>query len=189
MASATTLKPVYDIAALQAMNPDCVGWITIPGTLIDYPVMWTPSDLEHYLRTAFGGEYSSYGVPFMDGRCSIDSDNIIMYSHNKFDGTMFTPLIHYGEKDYFQNHRTILFETVEGVRLYNIFAVCRADAYKSKIYKTIDFQNKNEFLNVVQNDSVIYTAPKERAKKFITLSTCDISQQNGRWVVVGEQIE
>ena len=50
-----TLEPVHDIAALQDMNPDCIGWITVPGTPIDYPVMWTPDDPEHYLRTAFGG--------------------------------------------------------------------------------------------------------------------------------------
>ncbi len=189
MAPAPTLEPIHDIPALQAMNPDCIGWITVPDTQIDYPVMWTPNDPEHYLRTAFDGEYSSYGVPFMDGRCSTDSDNMILYSHNKFDGTMFTSLIHYGDEDYFQNHRQIIFETAEGVRQYSIFAVCRADAYNSPIYQSIDFKSKNDFLNVVSEDSVLNVGPKESAKKFITLSTCDISRQNGRWVVVGEQVE
>ncbi len=188
-APSPTLEPIHDMVALQARNPDCIGWITVSDTLIDYPVMWTPDDPEHYLRTAFDGEYSSYGVPFMDGRCSTDSDNIILYSHNKFDGTMFTSLIHYGNEDYFQNHRQIIFETADGVRQYNIFAVCRSNAYTSDIYQTIDFTDKNDFLNVVQADSVLYTGPKQSARKFITLSTCDISRQNGRWVVVGELLE
>ena len=184
-----TLEPVHDIAALQDMNPDCIGWITVPGTLIDYPVMWTPDEPEHYLRTAFDGTYSSYGVPFMDARCRLDSDNLILYSHNKFDGSMFTALIHYGDLGYFEEHRTVLFETMDGVRQYNIFAVCRANAYDSKIYQSIDFANKKDFLDVVQADSQYYVGPKESAKKFITLSTCDISRQNGRWVVVGELME
>lgn len=184
-----TLEPVHDIAALQAMNPDCIGWITVPGTLIDYPVMWTPDEPEHYLRTAFDGEFSAYGVPFLDGRCSLDSDILILYSHNKFDGSMFTALIHYGDLDYFEEHRTILFETPEGVRQYNIFAVCRANAYHSEIYQSIDFPNRADFLDVVQADSQYNVGPKESSKKFITLSTCDVSRQNGRWVVVGELIQ
>ena len=188
-APSPTLEPVHDIAALQDMNPDCIGWITVPGTLIDYPVMWTPDDPEHYLRTAFDGTYSSYGVPFMDARCRLDSGNLILYSHNKFDGSMFTALIHYGDLSYFEEHRTVLFETMDGVRQYNIFAVCRANAYDSGIYQSIDFANKEDFLDVVQADSQYNVGPKEAARKFITLSTCDISRQNGRWVVVGELIE
>lgn len=135
----SALEPVHDIAALQRRNPNCLGWITVPGTPIDYPVMWTPAEPEFYLNTAFDGTYSAYGVPFLDGRCQPDSDNLILYSHNKFDGTMFTALIHYGDQSYFEEHRTIIFETLDGVRQYNIFAVCRANAYSSQIYKSIVF--------------------------------------------------
>ncbi len=183
-----TLEPVHDIAALQSLNPNCLGWITVPGTPIDYPVMWTPADPEFYLRTAFDGEYSSYGVPFMDARCSLDSDNLILYSHNKFDGSMFTALIHYGDLGYFEGHRTVLFETLDGVRQYKIFAVCRANAYRSQIYQSIDFDNKADFLDAVQADSQYNVGPGGSAAEFITLSTCDISRQDGRWVVVGERI-
>lgn len=183
------LEPIHDIAALQRRNPNCLGWITVPGTPIDYPVMWTPAEPEFYLNTAFDGTYSAYGVPFLDGRCQPDSDNLILYSHNKFDGTMFTALIHYGDLGYFEEHRTIIFETLDGVRQYNIFAVCRANAYDSGIYQSIDFANKEDFLDVVQADSQYNIGPRESARKFITLSTCDISRQNGRWVVVGELIE
>ncbi len=184
-----TLEPAHDIAALREMNPDCIGWITVPGTPIDYPVMHTPDDPEHYLRTAFDGTYSSYGVPFMDARCRVDSDNLILYSHNKFDGSMFTALIHYGDLGYFEEHRTIIFETLEGVRQYNIFAVCRANAYGSGIYQSIDFADKLDFLDAVQADSQYNAGPQEPSKKFITLSTCDISRQDGRCVVVGELME
>lgn len=188
-APAPTLEPVHDIAALREMNPDCIGWITVPGTAIDYPVMHTPDDPEHYLRTAFDGTYSSYGVPFMDARCSLDSGNLIQYSHNKFDGSMFTALIHYGDLGYFEGHRTIIFETTNGVRQYNIFAVCRTNAYGSGIYQSIDFTDKLDFLDAVQADSQYNVGPRGSSKKFITLSTCDISRQDGRWVVVGELIE
>lgn len=67
-------------------------------------------------------------MPFLDGRCGLDSDNLILYSYNKFVGSIFTALIHYGDPSYFEEHRAILFETLEGVRQYSIFAVCQANS-------------------------------------------------------------
>jgi len=102
---------------------------------------------------------------------------------------MFTALIHYGDLSYFEEHRTIIFETMDGVRQYNIFAVCRANAYHSKIYQSIDFADKAGFLDAVRADSQYSVGAEESSEKFITLSTCDVSRQNGRWVVVGELME
>ena len=68
MVTLTTAPPRHDLAALQSENPDCVGWLTIPDTSVDYPVVWTPSDPEHYLRRDFYGNYASGGTPFLDGR-------------------------------------------------------------------------------------------------------------------------
>ena len=93
---------------------------------------------------------------------------------------MFTALIHYGDLNYFEEHRTILLETMEGVRQYSIFAVCRANAYHSEIYQSIDFPNRADFLDAVQADSQYTVGPEESSEKFITLSTCDVSRQNGR---------
>lgn len=65
---------LHDLGALKEKNPDCTGWIRVPGTDIDYPFMWTPEDPERYLRRDFYGGYSDYGVPFLDHRCDLDSD-------------------------------------------------------------------------------------------------------------------
>ena len=86
-------EALHDIAALKKKNTDCIGWVRVPGTDIDYPIMWTPNDPEHYLHLDFYGSCSDYGVPFLDHRCDLDRDNIILYGHNMFDGTMFTDLI------------------------------------------------------------------------------------------------
>ena len=67
-ASFATTPPRHDLAALQAENPDCVGWLTFPDTTVDYPVVWTPSDPEHYLRRDFYGNSASGGTPFLDRR-------------------------------------------------------------------------------------------------------------------------
>lgn len=85
---AETAKPsaprlLHDIPRLIGMNGDCIGWLSIEGTAVDYPVMHTPAYPQKYLRMNFFGESSSAGVPFMDHRCDLSDDNIIsMLKHN-----------------------------------------------------------------------------------------------------------
>ena len=55
------------ILALHEENPDCIGWLTIDGTRIDYPVMYRPGDKNYYLHRDFNGEYSANGC-FISGR-------------------------------------------------------------------------------------------------------------------------
>ena len=58
-------------ADVYAQNSDLVGWITVPGTRIDYPVMQTKDNPNFYLKHAFDQSYSSYGVPYMQENCDI----------------------------------------------------------------------------------------------------------------------
>lgn len=81
-----------NIQALIAENADCIGWLSIDGTNISYPVMHTPSEPQKYLRRNFYGKYSQSGVPFLDGRCNLQSTNLIIYGHNMKNGTMFADL-------------------------------------------------------------------------------------------------
>ena len=67
-----------NIPALIAANTDCIGWLSIDGTNISYPVMHTPHDSQKYLRRNFYGKYSQSGVPFLDGRCNLQSTNLII---------------------------------------------------------------------------------------------------------------
>ena len=53
--------------ALSERNPDFWGWVKIEETQLSYPVMYMPDDPEHYLRLDFDGNYSTRGVPFLDG--------------------------------------------------------------------------------------------------------------------------
>ena len=185
----TDPKVLHDLAALKEKNADCIGWIRVPGTDIDYPLMWTPSDPEHYLHLDFYGNYSDYGVPFLDHRCDLDSGNIILYGHNMFDGTMFTDLIWYKEKEYADAHKQIILETSDGAREYQVFAVCKANSMVSGCYQHSNFADDKEkaaFLDSIEKDSVYFTGPV--SDQFITLSTCDISRRNGRVAVLGELV-
>ena len=116
-----------NIQALIAENADCIGWLSIDGTNISYPVMHTPSDPQKYLRCNFYGKYSQSGVPFLDGRCDIQNTNFIIYGHNMKNGTMFADLKKYVDKDFLNEHRTVKFETVDGVRYFTVTEILRTD--------------------------------------------------------------
>ena len=107
-----------NIQALIAENSDCIGWLSIDGTNISYPVMHTPSDPQKYLRRNFYGKYSQSGVPFLDGRCDLQSSNLIIYGHNMRNGTMFSDLKRYVDRDFLNAHRTVKFETTDGVQTF-----------------------------------------------------------------------
>ena len=107
-----------NIPALIAENADCIGWLSIDGTNISYPVMHTPSDPQKYLRRNFYGKYSQSGVPFLDGRCDLQSSNLIIYGHNMRNGTMFSDLKRYVDRDFLNANRTVKFETTDGVQTF-----------------------------------------------------------------------
>lgn len=116
-----------NIQALIAENADCIGWLSIDGTNISYPVMHTPSNPQKYLRRNFYGRYSQSGVPFLDGRCDLQSTNLIIYGHNMKNGTMFSDLKKYVDRDFLNAHRTVKFEMVDGIRYFTVTKVLRTD--------------------------------------------------------------
>lgn len=133
-----TEQPVagHNIQALIAENADCIGWLSIDGTNISYPVMYTPSEPQKYLRCNFYGEYSQSGVPFLDGRCDFQSTNLIIYGHNMKNGTMFSDLKKYVNREFLNTHRTVKFETTDGVQTFIVTEALKAntsDAWYDRI--------------------------------------------------------
>lgn len=116
-----------NIPKLIAANTDCIGWLSIDGTNISYPVMHTPSDPQKYLRQNFYGKHSQSGVPFLDGRCNLESTNLIIYGHNMRNGTMFSDLKKYLNTDFLNAHRTVRLETTDGVFLFTVTEVLKTN--------------------------------------------------------------
>ena len=127
--SEPTERPTAErnIQALITENADCIGWLSIDGTNISYPVMHTPSDPQKYLRRNFYGKYSQSGVLFLDGRCDLQSSNLIIYGHNMRNGTMFSDLKKYVDREFLNAHRTVKFETADGIRYFTVTKVLRTD--------------------------------------------------------------
>ena len=114
---------LHDLALLKEKNPDCIGWVSIPGTGVDFPVMHNG---DFYLKHNFDGDYTDYGLPFLDERCRLDtSDQLIIYGHHMNDGSMFSALLNYTDEDYCTAHPEIILETERGAETYQVAAVVR----------------------------------------------------------------
>lgn len=136
------------IESLIAENSDCIGWLRISGTKIDYPVMQTKGNPQYYLRRDFNKQYSYMGTPFMDSRCDINYDNnLIVYGHNMKDGKMFADLLRYKDKEYCKLHNIINFITPNEVQKYEVVAVCKVKS-DDEWYEYTCQKNKDSFNNL-----------------------------------------
>jgi len=184
-----------DFPALLEINPETVGWLSIPGTGISYPVVQA-RDNEKYLHTSFYGEHSGTGAVFMDcGNVVHPLDrNTILYGHNMGQGRidMFGALLYYNEKEYYNAHRWICFDTVrQEYGLWRVFAVLHLDVdatgfnyLKREFRDETDFQ---EWLAQVQSLSLYpMDMPIPEGANILTLSTCDRSRYgaSGRLAVL-----
>lgn len=184
-----------DFPALLEINPETVGWLSIPGTEVCYPVTQA-KDNEKYLHTSFYGERSGAGAVFMDcGNVVHPLDhNTILYGHNMGQGRtdMFGALLYYNEKEYYDAHRWIYFDTVrQEYGLWRVFAVLHLDVdangfdyLKQSFRDETDFQ---EWLAQVQSLSLYpMDMPIPEGANILTLSTCNRSRygKSGRQVIV-----
>lgn len=182
----------HDISILQEENSECVGWVSIEGTDIDYPVMWSPNDPDYYLDHSFEKTSNRHGVPFLDSRCNIDTaDNLIIYGHHFVEGEMFSTLHKYASYSFYEDHPVITLETAEGVSQYRIAAVLRVSGtvYPTKwsIFNSL-YMDAAEFEEMAQEieAQTLYSTGvlPVYGDRLLTLATCEYTQKNGRLAVV-----
>ncbi len=180
------------ITDLINKNSDCIGWLRINGTKIDYPIMQKKNNPQYYLRRDFNKQYSYMGTPFMDSRCNVNYDNnLIVYGHNMKDGKMFADLLKYRDKSYCQEHSIINFITPNGVQKYEVIAVCKVKN-DDEWYGYTCQKDKDSFHNLISHikDKSLYRIDEsiEYGDNFLTLSTCEYSQKDGRQIVIAVRI-
>lgn len=182
---------------LYEENNDLVGWLSIDGMNIDYPVMQNEDD-EYYLHRDFYGQESKYGCLYVRNRADLeDGDNVIIYGHNMKDGAMFGDLDLYLKEDFYEEHSIIEFDTLYEERIYEIVAVFRSQVYAAdddvfKYYKFYEAETQEEFEDFYKNikELSVYDTGVEAqyGDAFITLSTCAYHVTDGRLVIVAKQI-
>lgn len=210
--TAPTMLP--EMEALYQLNNDIVGWLTISGLRVDYPVMQTPLSPNYYLYRDFDGSDSSVGCLYVRESCDVfsPSDNVVIYGHAMKTGDMFGRLAWYRDKSYFEKHPTFTFDTLYEHHTYQIFAVFKTSGTYGVGYPYHLFneaKNEEEFDKFIADvKGAAFTSggyvggsfydtgvtPKY-GDKLLTLSTCEYSvrdpdgEKNGRFVIMAVRID
>lgn len=184
-------SPSYD--ELYKKNPDCIGWLRIEGTSINYPVMYTPEDEEYYLHRSFDKKYSYSGVPFLGRGSDLNGNSILVYGHHMKNGSMFADLTKYVKKEYRREHAEILFDIGKERRTYEVIAAFETTVASDETFRYYDYTGKlskeqwKEYIEALRERDVLMPDDMTYSDNLITLSTCAYHKKEGRFVVVGRQ--
>ena len=180
----TTPLPESAIASLEVLagiNPDFVGWIVIPGTTINYPVVRGTCNSQ-YLRTTFKGKQNTAGAIFMDYRCTrgFNEPATLIYGHNMRDSTMFSPLTGFLNQEFILNHPEVIVIDATGEKLiYRILEAQHTDAWNPAY--SLDTSNAAVAAELFGIDDY---------GRVLILSTClDGADRNSRLLVYAVMIE
>ena len=186
-------------AKAHERNGDMAGWLSIEGTNIDYPVMYTPENQDKYLHLGFDGEYAGSGSLFIAVPWDDATNHTIIYGHNMYDGSMFGALHRYSDVNYALEHRQIRFDTLYEQRLYEVVAAFYTQVHDAdtehlvfSFYLFADLSDQTGFETYVTHvkfESVYdLGVTPQWGDQLLTLSTCDYRSEDGRFVVVARRI-
>lgn len=180
----------FDYDSLLAVNEDCVGWIQISGTDIDYPIVQA-ADNSFYLTHNFNRESAVCGAIFMDYRNNIDarSEHLILYGHQMKDNSMFKQLNGYKDKAFYEEHPDITLYLRDQKYDYEITAVYVTDvANGGGYYNYLHGNARKEQLSYLSRKMAAYELYETGKKvgetdELLSLSTCEYSKENGRLII------
>lgn len=193
------LEVLEEYQTLYNKNKRLIGWLKIDDTKIDYPVMQTINN-EYYLDHNFNQEYDKNGSLFLDKDCDVvhRNTNLIIYGHHMKSGKMFGNLNSYSSKEYGEKHSLIQFDTIYEKGTYEVMYVFRSRIYNEdevvfKYYQFFDAASATEFDSYMQEMAALSLydtgVTASYGDELLTLSTCDSSETDGRFVVVARRVD
>lgn len=172
-------------------NPHIYAWLTIPDTIIDYPIVQHPDQPDYYLTHNLDGSTGYPGCIYTQPVNSRDwTDNhTVIYGHNMRDGSMFAGLHAYEEKSFFEENPYIYIYTEDSVRVYRVFAAYPfSDEHLLFDFHTETRQGYEEYLEMIsgvapEKGHYDMEAAPENGEPIITLSTCIADKPAQRYLV------
>ena len=190
-------KILPELADIYEINTDLIGWLSIEGTEIDYPVVQC-EDSNFYLEHDFNKEENRNGQIILDTKCDpfMPSYNLIISGHHMRNGSMFGKLPLYSDSEYWREHKFAEFDSLMERKQYVIFAAFYSadyDEYEEGFRYNADIRYKMEadqWLEEIRQNQIYDTGiDAQFGDEFITLTTCERSRrQDGRFVVVMRRI-
>lgn len=181
-----------DFDKLERVNPDIYAWIKVPGTVIDYPVLQSPTEKSYYLTHNVDKKESRYGAIYTQyfNEKDFSDYNTVIYGHNMLNGTMFGTLKRFRDKKFFEKNQYIEIYTKGRILKYRIYAAYVFD--DRHILMSFDFDDpeyRQLYLDTIHEFKSVSSFFREDMKvttddKLVTLSTCT-SKDDERYLVQG----
>ncbi len=193
-------EKMLKLEELQKENNEIIGWLEIEGTNINYPVLQT-KDNDFYLTHNYKKEKSASGSLFLDKDFDLKngSSNYLIYGHRNKQRLMFEDLMKYAKEDFYKEHKTIQFTTNKEDATYEILSVFYSRVYyksEKNVFRYYYFVNANNeaeynnFINEAKKASIYDTGiTAQYGEQLLTLSTCEYSQEDGRFAIVAKRIK
>ena len=181
--------PDVDFAGLKSVNSDVIGWIYVPDTEINYPIVHT-SDNDYYLDHLVDRTQNPAGAIFLDTRNPSDFSDLhsIIYGHHMKNGSMFAALKGYKKQDFFDGHKTGYLITQDAAYSIDFFAGHVANVEENAWQ--LDFDDAADFDNWIKSLKEISTFKSDIEPQYgdriFTLSTCSYEFDDARFVLSGK---
>lgn len=181
--------PAIDWAGLAAANPDVRGWVSAPGTSVDYPVVQAHADApERYLWVDFNGQESYYGCPYLDPdneeQGGLDSLSPIVYGHHLVNGEMFSDFARYSDPTFAAEHATILLDAQQGRRTLRVVAANVVDADVETVRTSFaDAADLSAYLAAKLAESEVVLEDPGQVDRLYSFVTCSYGSNNERTIV------
>lgn len=184
---------------LYNYNNDIKGWLKVPGTNIDYPVVQSFNGSDFYLKRDFEGNKDKNGSLYIDGNCNVEepSKNIVIHGHNMdTTGMMFHELLKYNDINFYMQHPVITFDSIYQESRWKIIAYIKVSGDMNENinfnYLKGNFNGKEDFMNFVYQIEMrsLYYCPVDVNEKdrLLMLSTCSYEADNYRTVLIARKV-
>lgn len=188
--------PSVDWSHWHEVNPDIIGWVSVPGTSIDHPIVQAhPDDPGYYLNHDIYGSWNPFGSIYLDAEClaeGLDSRNSVIGGHSMdwaFDG-IFGDIGRYGDPGFAQQHALILIQTPDWRKAFDVrFVDVIAGSEQSKLVR---FDDEDQFMAWYgqQQENAQFTLAGEGGNEassapenVVTLYTCSYGSEDERTLV------
>ncbi len=181
-----------DFAALEARNPDVAAWLYIPGTVVNYPVLWREADNYYYLNHDVDRRGGSYDGIFLDGEDKRDFSCLqnLIYGHHKKDGTMMTPICDFKNEEYFREHRKVYLYTPDHTYVLKTMACLytNSDTEKQRTVFADRFEF-NAYVDLMTRDCSFREVPPQGVDRLFSLVTCSYEFRDARTILYCYEVD